>query len=83
MNKRALDDVINEGMRLVGKLDLSPDMVSIWARYSMDILNLISQNNIVKYQYSTIVANALLSNDTPNKKMDDCLRFLISCYSMI
>lgn len=83
MNKQALDDVLNEGMRLLRKTDLSNEMVEIWARYSLDIINLISQNNFLKYQYSSIVANAMLSNDTPNKKLDDCLRFLISNYSII
>lgn len=83
MNTRPLDDVLNEGMRLMGKTNLSHEMVKIWASYSMDIINIISQNSFLKYQYSTVVANALLSNDTPNKMMDDCLRFLISNYSMI
>lgn len=83
MNNRALDDVISEGMRLIGKPDLNSIMVRIWASYSMDIINIISQNNFLKYQYSTIVANALLSDDIPSKKLDDCLRFLISNYSII
>lgn len=83
MNKQALDDVLNEGMRLLRKTDLSSEMVEIWARYSMDIINLISKNNFLKYQYSSIVANAMLSNDNPNKKLDDCLRFLISYYSIV
>lgn len=83
MNKQALDDVLNEGMRLIRKTNLSNEMVEIWARYSMDIINLISRNNFLKYQYSSIVANALLSIDTPKKKLDDCLKFLISNYSII
>lgn len=83
MNKQALDDVLNEGMRLLRKTDLSNEMVEIWARYSLDIINLISQNNFLKYQYSSIVANAMLSNDNPNKKLDDCLRFMINNYSII
>ena len=83
MNKQALDDVLKEGMRLIKKTDLSNEMVEIWARYSMDIINLISRNNFLKYQYSSIVANAMLSIDTPNKKLDDCLRFLFSNYSII
>lgn len=83
MNNRPIDDVLNEGMRLMKKIDLSNEMVEIWARYSMDIIDLISRNNFLKYQYSSIVANAMLSNDTPNKKLDDCLRFLISNYSII
>lgn len=83
MNNRPIDDVLNEGMRLMKKIDLSNEMVEIWARYSLDIINLISRNNFLKYQYSSIVANAMLSNDTPNKKLDDCLRFLISNYSII
>lgn len=83
MNNRPIDDVLNEGMRLMKKIDLSNEMVEIWARYSLDIINLISRNNFLKYQYSSIVANAMLSNDTPNKKLDNCLRFLISNYSII
>ena len=83
MNKQALDDVLNEGMRLLRKTDLSNEMVEIWARYSLDIFNLISRNNFLKYQYSSVVADAMLSNDTPNKKLDNCLRFLISKYSII
>ena len=83
MNKQALDDVLNEGMRLIRKTNLSNEMVEIWARYSMDIINLISRNNFLKYQYSSIVANALLSIATPKKKLDDCLKLLISNYSII
>lgn len=83
MNNRPIDDVLNEGMRLMKKIDLSNEMVEIWARYSLDIINLISRNNFLKYQYSSVVADAMLSNDTPNKKLDDCLRFLISNYSII
>lgn len=83
MNNRPIDDVLNEGMRLMKKIDLSNEMVEIWVRYSLDIINLISRNNFLKYQYSSIVANAMLSNDTPNKKLDICLRFLISNYSII
>lgn len=83
MNNRPIDDVLNEGMRLMKKIDLSNEMVEIWARYSLDIINLVSRNNFLKYQYSSVVADAMLSNDTPNKKLDDCLRFLISNYSII
>lgn len=83
MNKRPIDDVLNEGLRLMNITNLSHEMVGIWAKYSMDIINLTSRNNFLKQQYSTIVANALLGNDTPNKKLDDCLRFLISNYSII
>lgn len=82
MNNRPLDDVIKEGMRLLEKPTLNQEMVGIWAKYSLDIINLISKNSYINYQYSTMVANALLSADPPYKKIDACLRFLISNYSM-
>lgn len=83
MINSALDDVIKEGLRLKMKANLNFEMVQIWTNYSMEIINLISRNNFIKYQYSTIVANALLGNDSPNNKIDACLRFLINNYSMI
>lgn len=83
MNNQPIDDVLNEGMRLKNKTDLSNEMVGIWAKYSLDIINLISRNSVLKCQYSTIVANTLLGNDTPSKKLDDCLRYLINNYSLI
>lgn len=82
MNNRPLDDVIKEGMRLMEKNTLNQEMVSIWAKYSLDIINLISKNSYINYQYSTMVANALLGTNPPYQKLDTCLRFLISNYSM-
>lgn len=83
MNGKAIDNVIQEGMRLMGKSNLNNKMVRIWAHYSMNIINLVSKNSFIKYQYSTIVANAILSKESPSRQIDACLRFLISNYSMI
>lgn len=83
MNSKAIDNVIQEGMRLMEKSDLRYEMVRIWANYSMEIMNLVSQNSVIKYQYSTTVANAILGKDSPNQQIGICLRFLISNYSMI
>lgn len=81
MNNKALDDVIKEGLRLLDKTNLTLGMVKVWASYSMDIINIISTNNYIKYQYSAKVNDALFGMESPHNRLKECLKFLIANYS--
>lgn len=79
----ALQNVINEGISLMGRHDLSAEMYKIWVDYSLNILNLISDNPMIKYEYTSILMNQTQSNNTLPIKLNKCIDYLINISPLI
>ena len=69
--------VINEGTSLMGNKYLNEAMFMAWLDYSRKMLNLVSNNSFVKYQYSSFVYQMMHAQLSPYEKLSKCIDWLI------
>lgn len=78
----ALQQVIQEGIRLLREKGLNDAMFLIWLNYSHNMLSLITGNGVLVYQYSRVIAN-IPSNQPPFEKLSTCIQFLIQISGIV
>lgn len=79
----AIQNVINEGIKLLGEKELNNEMLMAWVQYSTKILNLASPNNLIKIQYSSTIANTVVLDSSPHEKLNQLLQFLIQSIPLL
>ena len=75
--------VIHEGTSLMGKNSLNEAMFRTWLDYSLKMLDLVSSNTFIKYQYSSYALQVMNSPCTPIEKLNNCVEYLLKIASMI
>ena len=58
-------------------------MFLAWMDYSRKMLNLVSKNAMIKYQYSTFLMSIINSQDSANVKLQKCIDYLINIAPLI
>ena len=69
--------VIQEGTSLMGNKYLNEAMFMAWLDYSRKMLDLVSGNTFIKYQYSSFAFQVMNSPSTPFEKLSKCVEYLI------
>lgn len=77
MTHEALDKVIKEGIRLLELQNLNEEMVQVWINYSYNILDIISYNSFIKYQYHIFISELRSRNLPPYELLRKCVEYLI------
>lgn len=75
--------VIQDGIELMKNPYFDENMFLAWMDYSRKMLNLVSKNTMVKYQYTTFLMSIRNSQDTPNVKLQKCIDYLINIAPLI
>lgn len=75
--------VIQDGINLMKNPYFDENMFLAWMDYSRKMLNLVSKNAMVKYQYTTFLMSIINSQDTVNVKLQKCIDYLIKIVHLI
>ena len=75
--------VIQDGINLMKNPYLDDNMFLAWLDYSRKMLNLVSKNAMIKYQYTTFLMSIINSQDTANVKLQKCRDYLINIAPLI
>ena len=75
--------VIQDGINLMKHPYFDENMFLAWMDDSRKMLNLVSKNAMVKYQYTTFLMSIINSKDTPNVKLQKCIDYLINIAPLI
>lgn len=75
--------VIQDGINLMKNPYYDDNMFLAWMDYSRKMLNLVSKNAMVKYQYTTFLMSIINSQDAPNVKLQKCIDYLINIAPLI
>lgn len=82
MNKE-MYGVINDGFELLKNPYFDNNMFLVWLDYSRKMLDLVSQNTMVKYQYSSFLMSIIGSNEDAKVKLQKCIDYLINILPLI
>lgn len=82
MNKE-MYGVINDGFELLKNPYFDNNMFLAWMDYSRKMLGLVSQNTMVKYQYSSFLMTIVGSQESPDEKLRKCIDYLINILPLI
>ena len=82
MNKE-MYGVINDGFELLKNPYFDNNMFLVWLDYSRKMLDLVSQNIMVKYQYASFLMPIVRSQESPDVKLRKCIDYLINILPLI
>lgn len=82
MNK-GIYTVINEGNSLLANRYFNDSMFLIWLDYSRKMLDLVCQDPIIKYKYSSFIMQVVDSQGNPSDKLKKCIYFLMTLAQLI
>lgn len=77
MNK-GIYTVINEGNSLLNNCYFNDSMFLIWHDYSRKMLDLVCQDSIIKYKYSSFIMQVVNSQGNVEDKLKKCIDFLMA-----
>ena len=75
--------VIQDGINLMRNPYCDVNMFLAWMDYSRKMLNLVSKNAMIKYQYTTFLMSIINSQDTANVKLQKCIDYLMNLAPLI
>lgn len=76
--------VIQDGIELMKNPYFGDNMFLAWMDYSRKMLDLVSKNAMIKYQYNTTFLMSIINSpDTANVKLQKCIDYLINIAPLI
>lgn len=82
MNKE-MYGVINDGIDLLKNPYFDNSMFLVWLDYSRKMLDLVSKNTMIKYQYASFLMPIVGSQESPDEKLRKCIDYLINILPLI
>lgn len=75
--------VINEGRSLLNNPYFDNSMFLIWLDYSRKMLDLVCQDPVIRYKYSSFIIQVINSQENPSDKMKKCIDYLMAVAPLV
>lgn len=72
-----IQQVIDQGLELMRKADITEDLYQAWIDYSRAMLNIATKNPAIYANYSTVILSATMPNIPIYQRLSMCIQYLI------
>lgn len=82
-NNKPIQQVIDQGLKLLQNNQVTDSTYQIWVEYSKSMLNIATKNPTIYSNYLSVIFAASNSSIQPSQRLSMCLQYLIKIQPII